>query len=35
MLEDEAQYDILQGNLYCYKGAILVNHIADIFTKMD
>lgn len=34
MLEDGTQYDILQGNLYGYKGAIFDNLIADIFTKM-
>ena len=34
MLEDETQYDILQGNLYGYKGAIFENLIADIFGKM-
>lgn len=34
MLEDGTQYDILQGNLYGYKGAILENLIADIFGKM-
>lgn len=34
MLEDGTQYDILQGNLYGYKGAILENLIADIFAKM-
>lgn len=34
MLEDGTQYDILQGNLYGYKGAIFENLIADIFTKM-
>ena len=28
------QYDILQGNLYGYKGAIFENLIADIFVKM-
>ena len=35
MLEDGTQYDILQGNLYGYKGAIFENLIADIFIKMD
>ncbi len=34
MLEDGTQYDILQGRLYAYKGAIFENLIADIFTKM-
>jgi hypothetical protein len=34
MLEDGTQFDILQGNLYGYKGAIFENLIADIFTKM-
>lgn len=34
MLEDGTQYDILQGNLYGYKGAIFENLIADMFTKM-
>lgn len=34
MLEDGTQYDILQGNLYGYKGAIFENLIADIFIKM-
>jgi len=34
MLEDGTQYDILNGNLYGYKGAIFENLIADIFTKM-
>jgi predicted AAA+ superfamily ATPase len=34
MLEDGTQYDILQGNLYSYKGAVYENLIADIFTKM-
>lgn len=34
MLEDGTQYDILQGNLYRYKGAIFENLIADIFGKM-
>lgn len=35
MLEDGTQYDILQGNLYGYKGAIFENLIADIFPKWD
>jgi len=34
MLEDGTQYDILQGKLYGYKGAIFENLIADIFSKM-
>ena len=34
MLEDGTQFDILQGNLFGYKGAIFEGLIADIFTKM-
>jgi len=34
MLEEGTQYDILQGNLYGYKGAIFENLVADIFSKM-
>lgn len=34
MLEDGTQFDILQGKLYGYKGAIFENLIADIFAKM-
>ncbi len=34
MLEDGTQYDILQGNLFGYKGAIFENLIADILGKM-
>lgn len=34
MLEDGTQYDILQGNLFGYKGAVFENLLADIFTKM-
>lgn len=34
VLEDGTQFDILQGNLYGYKGAIFENLIADIFSKM-
>ncbi len=34
MLEDGTQYDVLQGNLWGYKGAIFENLIADIFHKM-
>ena len=35
MLEDGTQFDVLQGNLYGYKGAIFENLIADFFAKMD
>ena len=34
MLENGTQFDILQGNLFGYKGAIFENLIADIFGKM-
>ena len=34
MLEDGTQFDILQGNLFGYKGAIFEGLVADIFTKM-
>ncbi len=34
MLEDGTQFDVLQGNLYGYKGAVFENLVADIFTKM-
>lgn len=34
MLEDGTQFDVLQGNLARYKGAIFENLIADTFTKM-
>ena len=34
MLEDGTGFDILQGNLYGYKGAIFENLMADIFSKM-
>lgn len=34
MLEEGTQFDILQGNLFGYKGAIFENVIADIFSKM-
>lgn len=34
MLEDGTQYDVLQGDLYGYKGAIFENLAADILTKM-
>ncbi len=34
MLEPGTQFDILQGNLFGYKGAIFENLIADIFGKM-
>ncbi len=33
MLEDGTQYDILQGNLYGYKGAIFENLIAGCFLQ--
>lgn len=35
MLEDGTQFDILNGNLFGYKGAIFENLVADIFSKMD
>lgn len=35
MLEEGTQFDILQGNLYSYKGAVFENLIADIFHKME
>lgn len=35
MLEEGTAFDILQGNLYAYKGAIFENLIADIFNKMQ
>ena len=34
MLEDGTQYDILQGNLLGYKGAIYENLVADFLNKM-
>ena len=34
MLEDGTQFDILEGNLFGYKGAVFENLVADIFTKM-
>ena len=34
MLEDGTQYDILNGKLHGYKGAIFENIIADVFGKM-
>ncbi len=34
MLEDGTQFDVLQGNLYGYKGAVFENLVADVFTKM-
>ncbi len=34
MLEDGTQFDILNGNLFSYKGAIFENAIADVFSKM-
>ena len=33
MLEDGTQADVLQGNLYAYKGAIFENLMADFFAK--
>lgn len=33
MLEEGTQFDILQGNLYGYKGAIFENLVADMMTK--
>ncbi len=35
MLEDGTQFNVLQGDLMGYKGAIFENLIADIFTKMS
>ena len=35
MLEEGTQGDILQGNLYRYKGAIYENLVADFFVKMN
>lgn len=34
MLEDGTQFDVLQGNLFGYKGAIFENLMADFFGKM-
>ncbi|MCQ2444435.1 MAG: ATP-binding protein [Mailhella sp.] len=34
MLEDGTQFDILNGNLYAYKGAVFENLAGDIFSKM-
>lgn len=34
MLEDGTQFDILQGRLYAYKGAIYENLVADFLGKM-
>ena len=34
MLEDGTQFDILQGNLFGYKGAVFENLVADFFGKM-
>lgn len=34
MLEDGTQFEVLQGNLYGYKGAIYENLVADFFAKM-
>ena len=34
MLEDGTQFDILQGNMLGYKGAVFENLMADVFAKM-
>ncbi len=34
MLEDGTQFNILQGDVFGYKGAIFENLVADIFSKM-
>lgn len=34
MLENGTRYEILQGKLFGYKGAVFENRIADIFSKM-
>ena len=34
MLEDGTQFDVLNGSLFGYKGAIFENLIADVFSKM-
>ena len=34
-LDDKIHIDILNGNLFGYKGGIFENLIADIFSKMD
>ena len=34
MLDDGTQFDILQGNLHIYKGAIFENLVADMLSKM-
>jgi len=34
MLEDGTQSNILEGDLFCYKGAIYENLLADVFGKM-
>lgn len=34
MLEEGTQFDILNGNLLAYKGAVFENLIADVFSKM-
>lgn len=34
MLEEGTQSDIMEGNLYCYKGAIFENLMADLLGKM-
>ena len=35
MLEDGTQFDVLQGNLGAYKGAVFENLVADFFSKMN
>lgn len=35
MCDDGTQYDVLQGNIYTYKGAINENLIASMFSKMN
>lgn len=34
MLDDGTQFDVLQGNMLSYKGAIFENVVADFFSKM-
>ena len=34
MLEEGTQFDVLNGNLFSYEGAIFENAIADVFSKM-
>jgi predicted AAA+ superfamily ATPase len=34
MLEDGTVYDILAGNMYTYKGAVIENYLAGVFAKM-